>query len=1787
LCCLGWGDFLDEETTVTLSTDNLANASPEARSTNASDFDDPRVPAQAVSQAIRDQLTLRINTQTHPSRLINQIGVADLRCADSVRMLARLAGRAPKVLKVIRVELRKTFGIDPDNLLFTESKPPEAPQKVDSLTDRALLLLVLPAVSININQFTALSIKGDSASQLPYTPLEALQRVIAMKLFDRLAQAQARYWSSLAPGSWLTRKERWVELHKELFAGRAFLARQLDEISAAGMTMVQALVDAPSTEARQRAGGHWASVRAGQLMWPGAGSVPIPGALHIYREGDPGDAPHVIYVPGVVRNFYEYPSFALLQCGLLDLVSDSLFDDLWQCMPLTRRHETCRPTSLTPASGVVRGTVIMGDVLGFSALAVLDGQWENELACAAMVNYAHVFSSERPRPSPLTAVPFLAYIERARKQLIGSARLGVIRDELLRWDQQRRCAEIIFSSTAPGLPLRTAQHQVKRYAKALVALLDPVDPGDDAPAYLDLMELVKQHQVHVQALNSLTQDAQQRLFDLAFWAERPTDTRVRAFLVIQAHTEALRCEVQVLHLLKLIRTAHRDLVLEIVDQPRAAKRPGSDARVLSISVGSETGVFHPLHNVWLVTQAEAVTVPTREVPVVLCAFGREGGVITFSSLDALTRSLQVSLSSRDDSVLWDCVERDRRDDLRGDAARGTLAVRYDLVEGNPVLLSLKNLLKYYARLKKSIDGSARPFSEVSDAELSRLLLARELAEHLKVPANDALKQALANIDLLRKAASEAKKLPAWLERAMPAQRTHFIRLQRRCLSSVIAFEGGLEQRLPDLDTFARRTLIARLSQDGFYPLLDIDDPLIEMPDAVASKQSGWDSDSSIGDRQVTHTPSVERTTFSMLQLALHNLDPKDASTKRRFNYARYLQPDWKQRLNADYLIEMVSSLDIGGQYDALIKKVFYPHVATEYTLSEERIPALLNRALQAGVESHLFSAVQRGLSTNAQSVFTTALAARTPGDLSKNGHQLQLYVVHLVGWTMRHDRYIAGIVVVHDKRSELCVLYWPGAPDTLSLTEYSSLQQAHRDLNRIGALPTNVKALAQQVAPGWAFEAITHHPDKVDDSSWAPSFLDAFDWTDSVPQPMPARLMFKGAWKATEFVRSFSIKHLEPTALPDEIEEQTREQIVSEPLDWLAVVPTSHSNATALLYRASVLALQRGTQAACNSGKALENYRLLREEEQSDTRIRALVSFVSPPFGMLNAFYELLLAARRYHRTGNPHDAVDVGFMSAFLAIDVLTSFIPGSKAKGIVGARSVRRPLATILSRIQRFSVTARAGVPHRASLPVIQFKPLQTFKIKGVPEAAVVLKGPGESGVQVKNGEQFVVDESHHYPVYRRGEEQLFRLKNKQAPGQDELILDIHQSREWLLEADAPQPVAGTSSGVLSPWRASSVPADWRPPTVRIATENGILQSSVAGTDWFSWRAQVPERQISAPSAFGVSRVHVEAPGFPYDAIYVGAWYDTATESGAGYYRLLYQGERAPLTRIAFITRNEPLVSKAHVDIERWTNTAAGRRQQPIPVSRGPTGEWQLHAPLFDRPLVHSAAAAFPTMTAKSREFLVIRMIELADASRPVTASHLLNIRATLDNWLPPAPGRLGQTDDVLQMLRPFKLKGSIFIGFDGKAPGFTRVDFTPPVGLAPTLRAGGPQSDAARNIAQHAHVRTVLEQQGFDCQSLQVKRSNVVSHELIARHPNSNTLYYVVFQWVEYGSVAVRNRLTDKWFNYAIQKYSNSLSFVAVSRALQEQHLIRIVAGIHWPKKGTLPPTVYFVKVSPHAP
>ncbi|WP_339435545.1 dermonecrotic toxin domain-containing protein [Pseudomonas orientalis] len=1741
-----------------MSTDNTAWLAAEAAAAQALDFDDPQTSESERDAAIRILLTRRLNAVTQPSHEINRLCEAQTRAREAAKSLKGLVGRAPRVLGIIRGALRKAFALDPDTLLFTESRPPPLPRKVNNLTEKALALLIEPAVPLNINQFTSLCIKDQPARALSFTARDALERVKALKLLRQIEAAERDYWQQLAYGSWLTRKQHWVQLRKSLFAENALLAHRVYQLSDRGFAMVRNVMEIPGADARRRAGGEWASIQVSGLAWPGTNQalVPVPGALHIYRDDIAGDSPHVIYLPGLTREFYEFSSWYRMQCDLPMLVNGPLSQVLWQCLPLRRWHELCDMPSAVPLAFTLQLIgVHQEDALLASATELLEGQWDNEVACALSINPAAVGVQGAGTFSAPDVKRLLKFIEKGRRRLARSLLLGKALDALPEWDRQRRSHEIVCASLTSDLAFKTREAQLKRYEKGLMALLDPTDMGKSSQPYQDFLSLEQRWQEHVSAASQWAHGPHERMFQKAFWLEQPLGTSNRGSLVGTALGRALLLEAQMLQQLSLLPAAHLKRLNRVLSESWVPGDNATDTCVLQVTVGSESGPSYPLLGALLVTTHEAQAYPDRPHSVLLYVTGLYGGLVPFDNLNAFAKGLNASLKSRDGSVLWRCIGRDHRAAARrwvhGVPKDTPLGVSYEAIKRTMLKDLFIKLMQHYAALNKLVGTGVRLFSEVSDPQLSRMLLARELFECLQVPANDARTLALANINLLQVAATQAKKLPSWLGSASTRKRKHYRRLSRRYLTNAFAVERKLWLDLPSLESFARTALIARLTQDGVCPQLDIDTPLFDMPDDVSSQLCSWSSQCAVGDRDIKMVVSQRRTTFSLLQLALHNLDPKAPWTRWRLNRAKWLEPAWKERLSVRYLIDTLSSLDLGGEYDKLIIKAFYPSASAQAT-SPGLSQALIYRALQQRAHMQLYSAAQQGLSDKAQRLFTLAMAARSASDLKKEGFDLQLAVLRLMDAAPAHDRHIAGLLFIHDQSSGLCVVYWPMAAASQVIVAYASLGEAQKALNLVGARPENQKALARQVAPGWEAQALDSYPGED---------LQVLPREQHSLQPvLPA---FYSAF--TEIVKFFAAPPKTPGVDPASVEALIKEQIESQPERWLAAAPTHSGNAMALLAHAQVFDLQRRTQAQSQSSQALEHYRELRLGEQRDATIRGLLGFV-PVLGVGVSLYEMLLAARRFHFSGSAHDAVDVVFLTMMAFIDVLTSFAPSSK-----GARVSRGALGR-LHRHQRILPGTHAGLKPSPIKPPHLLNHFQSF---GSLDGAVELAGPGGKGRYVKEGQQFIREGKDVYRVYTRENDRGLRLKNSQ--GEDELILHIEQPHEWLLGADAPQP--GPSSGVLSPWRVPGPQSDWNPSRAsRDAVPNTILQSVSTATHWQQWR--IPPHEVGpishSPSA-GVFHIAQDARGYPHNVLRAAPPNSGLMDPASSYFRLLPEGNSAPSNGIQFIYKNEPLVSLAGVDIERWTTTAL--LEQPLPVSYVQAREWRVHAPLFDRPLTDYVSSSFPTMTRHSRAFTVERVIELSGPKRPATAGHMLNVRAAIDDWLPTRPAKPGQTDDLLRLLRPHDLdREFIHIGYDGKAPGFTRVDFT--VRPDPKLQRGGKAVVADRQTAQIAAVKAVLTSQGFDFRDISVTRyGKKTVQELIATHPNSPTqLYYVAFQWVEKGSIKIGARLDNRWF------HADPSLPVEVKTALQENRLVRIMAGIQWPTFGEVPPSVYFIKLVP---
>jgi hypothetical protein len=1708
--------------------------------------------AMSAPDPVRRALDRRINTARQPSRVINELYAAHQRCAEQARILGRLLGRSPRIGSMVRKALRKTFGVNPDTLLLNVPFPARETRSLVALT-LELLAQRSGSSSGNVSDPTAI----DAPAR------EALWRAVGPGLLARLAAA-GDYWKALADDSWRSREERWNEVYAQFFADRALLARGLGQLSDPGLDMVLSIVDAPSAQMRARAGGNWVRLQVAPLVWPGPVEVPVHGALRIAYSDHERWGRQVIFLPGLPQVFHEFASLEQLQTQLPVLI-ESQRERIWPSLALRQRHHLsmgavlgCRPFALQQSAP------LSGDALAYSAKAVRLNQWDNEWAGALNINGALVFACGSLSSQGISAVDRLFYLEQGRGQLLQTEAVAVALTELRAWDHRRREAEISFASLASGLPGALCEAKVGQQQRALLGLLDERYLRNDSVAFSAWLKLHEQWRDSAAALLALLQDQGMGITDYEFWKHKPDGETSRGALLLRSRRAALNDEARLQRQLGILTEADLQRVLHATAVPPSAELSSGSTRVLSLAITRPGQPQLRLLAAFVITRANALVDHAGKHSALLYVPGRQGGLQVFASLEQLSNGLDASFRAPDGSPLWQSISRLERQQARtlvdGLMPGERLQVIYEAVQGSVLSQGLNQQIRDARQVDVLAAKGALTLSDVSDPERARHWLAEQAAQGFQVPASDVREQALANVQLLRAGAAQADQVPAWLAGTTPTLRKQYARLQRLDHAHHQQLETGLLHLLPEVEDFARQRLIAQLRADGFYPGLDIHQPLLQMPDDVRKHWVGHPQRPA-GDSGEQTVVSETSTTFSLLQLALYNLDAEAPWTRWRLNRARYLNQAWQARLNPDYLLKTIAALDLGGSYERQVMQAFYA------TPSRTHLQRLLQRSLRQRAQLDLFDASQQHLGERAQSLFNTLVTAQAVADADKGGHRPQLYLVRLEGVTLAHPRHIGGILVMVDQVDGRCVVYWPGLAGLPAVSEYPDLAQARQALMSIAGAPQRRGELAKKVAPGWESEvlqrfgasALRARPSTQNGEGFTAGFF-------------PGHAMASIWGLGHKISRWFKQARNLASKVLAEIEEEISEQIQAAPDAWLGLTPVVDQLALDLLAHGRILDILRQSRAQSNSAQELKAYRAWRVEEQRDLRVRGLLSFI-PGVSLFVRAYEIALAARRVHHRAGAAEVLELVFSIHGLLLEMALTFFPGP------GARLASRPahhlavtsLRQGLRRLHRQAPTTYKGT---LAKPVSsQLNPRKGMKVLGenTADAAIPLHGPVNAGSYAKGGAQFIFEDHQPVPIYRRAGESRLRLKNLGKPGEDEFILSIEEPRQWLLGADAPQP--GPSHGPYRPWDLPRPRQAWAPPS-RPAMPRVLQQAPLISSDWQEWGHVLPATQSQLRSQ--ARRLYSVQGSRGYDAL----------KLGERYYEVLPGGDNAP-SDLVFVTRNRALARNAHEDVAHWL--AGERRDQPVPFTFDAEHRWTPRQPLFDRPLEASVDAAFPGMTPASRLYASRRLVELTDSSRWVTSTRLLNIRATLDQWLPPAPGAPGQTDDLLRMLRPIsrRAKTNLYIGYDGITPGFERMDFHVPFALEPSLFVSSRHLQTTpRARAVQQSLRYILERQGFTVDAIP-KGSSAGLFNFVCTHPNSNTVYFVLTRWTSSASLNMQSsgalQLSDAWMLKGFRSHWTQpvARQAMIESALEQKRLVKIIAGIQH-REGLREATVFMVKV-----
>ncbi|NWB48985.1 dermonecrotic toxin domain-containing protein [Pseudomonas gingeri] len=1734
---------------------------PRAAVESAAVLPDPR---GAALERLAEKLFERIASAERPSLLLNRLQAALVRGLDSQHQLKKLFARAPRIGGLLKQILTEAFGHDPDKLLFTPPLRSDDGQTARTLAQVAMSLLRNPFLSLAPGHTVRLSLADEPQQLLALDPEQVLTRLKSLGLPYRLDTALRGYWHQPACDSPLSRRERLVELHKLQFHDKALLAYGTDDLSATAFSMLMGLLDAPTPEARALAGGRWGRLTVSELVWPGKNSatVALSGALHLQGPGGVERGRQVIFVPGVAEEFFEFDSHSEMQRRLPELFNAPGNYRPWQLLALQDRDRLfTQPGSSALAYRFHGGAALTGDALAHSALSRLDTQLTNEWAAALLLNTAYMLPEGVVDAGRLTPLQAVEAMQESRAALTGLPPLRTMLAQRLRSDERRRILEISFGSLAADLPVRLRQSKIRQQEQGLLELIDEQEPGRDTPAYRDLLarhNLWRQQRVDVQDLLK----ERERYAQAEFWS---TPDRLQSDLsdkLLRGRCQGLLHEAKMQHQLGLIDQEELARVLDVLPQALADVRVASETEVAAISLGPADSGWS-LTGGCVISTRGALADPRSGVAALLFVPGRLGGLQRFMTLDSLSQQLDVSLRSPECESLWPLIARDRRGEarrwVRGLADGARVPIHYQAIEGDALQQGLQQQIQEHLRVCRRVEGGLRPFSEIGDARSSLQLLAHELEENLGVPGHDARERALDNIALLQLGAVQAQGLPDWLSTAARAVRQQYARLLARYQRSIHALELKLERQLPDLDDFARESLIKRLKQDGFYPELDIDKPLFDLPDSVERVWVGH-PERMVGESGPKTMVSEGRTTYSLLRLALENLDPQAPGTKRRLQHGRILDRTWQQRLTPDYLISMISALDLGGHYDTLIQRTFYgvdnPGLGPLRAFDQ----ALLYRLVRQRARMELFSARQQGLSDWAAEVFERALSAECAADLRTEHLELELHFVTFAGRAFARARHVGNAVAIHDKVCGRTLIYLPGAPHEQVLTEHTDLATAQRALVNVGQAPQRVADIVQRLAPGWEAEAIEGYPAEQDPQASG----------SRPPEParddrLPIDLASVGS-DPISAIRSTSLLAAvnswwtsEPEQpVPDHValEKEVRREIAENPQHWLRLRKTQRWDLSLVLAHAFVLRAQQRARTVSNSGRQLSQLRELREDEQRSAywlRVLSVVPIVS--IGV-NA-RETAVALRRFHRSGDPRDALELFKAAHMTLVDAVLAFYPLGK-----GAGAVSRPLRAGQrgwSRVALRTLDRRQSLSHNGAMALktkVAPKPkplLPGYEAKITPDDAVALHGPANAGSYAKNGVQFITDGSTRYEVYRPKGESALRLK-KTAAQDNELILYIHEPGEYLLRADAPEPQPGPSRAMWQPWTRPALPESAGPPVLQL--EWMTRRPALLPVDWKTRGLVLESEQVVELSA---SR-----------GLYArrGAEHVRLLKIDERYFELLPDGSGIH-SDIVFLKRSVPLSGHAEADFNFWWTHLD---EQPIPATFDQRNQaWTVRAALFGEPLEQTLAQPLEGMTPASRHRTVNRLIQRTDVEHTsVTATRMVALKRTQETW----SSRGVHMDVLLRELDARSLGRTHFrIGRATDTRGFSRLDFDPPQAVDPRLfDIRGPARIA--ELAAHSEnaVITVLRRHGFVVTEIPKSQSfNTVN--LFCTHPGSEHLYYIMLKWTDKPSVPMTRyqggprQLTDGWFNrhFALRPLGQRALLIPVKEAMEQGRLVKLIAGL----------------------
>ncbi|WP_296182724.1 dermonecrotic toxin domain-containing protein [Pseudomonas sp. UBA1879] len=1012
-------------------------------------------------------------------------------------------------------------------------------------------------------------------------------------------------------------------------------------------------------------------------------------------------------------------------------------------------------------------------------------------------------------------------------------------------------------------------------------------------------------------------------------------------------------------------------------------------------------------------------------------------------------------------------------------------------------------------------------------------------------------------------------MPAWLSAAEQTVRDEYVQRLTEYHVSAQALEGHLDQALPSFDDFVRTRIKARVKADLG---VDLDPDLI----TVALPKRVWRDyriDPQYG--RVTHyfapwVASTEREHLTLSALAERNFATDDAQMARRFDFAVV---HGTSHLTGTWLHAVIPQLDVALHYRNLLKEVF--RLARASTAQQQLDVERLLKPYQLKIELEAFGELnRRRLSEEGSLLLQLAAQSRSQAESDAAGIEMSwLQFKPGTSASGEQDSHtLSGLCAIRSKASNHAVIYLPDAPgDVLTIEGADPASAKSRLIQQMISTPALVSYLAQRTLDA---QQVAGHVSYIN-QALARGFEGFLQFVPALDLQLAAQQLNTRAWMLHQAIQSRARTRFDIQT------EQNRQQ-----------------GETYVGYLKALLGLLPG-----------------------------IGTLVSVQDGWLDGH-----DAMQAFREGRLDDGLLALGSTAMSVLDVALSVIPGAASVFVLG-RMARRG-----ARLGSATQGLRSHV----------LKPFEGYEVTRSLADAVPQSGR-DLGTLLKDGQLWIEREGQAYEVYRRTGEQTLRLRKTAVHGFEPPVR-FHNGA-WVYHSDV-----GLRGGMRSTIAETLIAQAHGDPAFKHRHARALLdqfefpadrqrrleldiavhyQKHKATPEWAEAYRRPPQaepqpgttgsKRKDPPTAEG-QQARPPQPGSSalLDAL-DGAdrwkrWGRPLDDAGR-----LQQIEVVPPI---FRLKDEPDITFVQIDGQRFDILPSGASQNPsIVFLKSPTiledsfsglnetirrdrfnqpgmasfkdGRWTVHGPLFRLKIQHLVEEARPGLSPVTCRILAEKIYDAADQGHSgLTATRLINMKATLNAWKRGQLAPLPQLNDPLLMLEGAHFTGigtttaRLWISYGPSMVDFKRLDFSV---LKPSLVTlldtvtHGPRIGGSAKTALRDFMSALITDGGYrlvsDAEAVLQTRSIILFRRTGQEQLYMLNTHLVSAAQVEFpnlkpnAAVPLSNRWLDEWA--AARPGEGALNTLLEAR--DQGRLVKLIGGVRIGSQLEPAPQVFMQRIA----